>query len=50
LVKAQLEYLVSNDGIAQVEQVANCAESRNWKELRQFLGQANYYHHFVKDC
>jgi len=55
LVKAQLEYLghvVSNDGVApilsQVEQVANCAAPRNWKELRQFLGLA-YYRRFVKD-
>jgi len=32
-----------------VEQVANCAAPRNWKEFKQFLGLANYYHHFVKD-
>jgi len=54
LVKAQLEYLghiVSDNAPipSRVEQVANCAAPRNWKELRQFLGLANYYHHFVKD-
>jgi len=32
-----------------VEQVANFAAPRNWKELRQFLGLANYYCRFVKD-
>jgi len=32
-----------------VEQVTNCAAPRNLKELRQFLGLANYYLHFVKD-
>jgi len=56
LVKAQLEYLghiLSNDGVSQipsqVEQVANCAAPRNRKELRQFLGLANFYCHFVKE-
>jgi len=55
LAKAQLKYLghiVSNDSVApipsRVEQVANCAAARNRKELRQFLGLANYYC-FVKD-
>ena len=45
-----LGYLTSGDGVAIKgrEAVTSYPQPTDMKELREFLGRANYYHHFVQ--
>ncbi|MBW0532243.1 hypothetical protein O181_071958 [Austropuccinia psidii MF-1] len=49
-----LGYVVSSEGLKidqeKVQQILNFPPPRNLKALQSFLGFANFYHHFIKNC
>ncbi|MBW0560637.1 hypothetical protein O181_100352 [Austropuccinia psidii MF-1] len=49
-----LGYVVSSEGLkmdqAKIQRISNWPPPRNLKALQSFLGFANFYHRFIKNC